>query len=166
MGLEVEIVGDRLECSVDCKQLWSTPIASIVLSAEYTTNEGPWLEDWYLVIKFVEEAHLMEVRIHDSVIGGFSVLLQALGPRMHTALDLGLVSSAEWNSRVMWPASLKDEKFFTLDPIAPMGMWEKLRYGCFGAQLSLSLTKPVQDRLRRYETQAKDAVDVEVKAKY
>ena len=34
---------------------WSLPISSTVLIAEYTTNEGPWCDDYFLVFVTIEK---------------------------------------------------------------------------------------------------------------
>jgi hypothetical protein len=152
MGLEVEIVDNTLECWVDGKLLWFTPIPAIVLIAEYNTNQGYWGDDSYVLIKSFERDKLLHVRIHDSVIGGHGVLLRALGEQLGAELDLKLPYEAAWNSRVMWPEAIKDEKLFTLDPIVPTDIWGRLRERWFGGQLSLAVTQPVQEYLKKYRT--------------
>jgi hypothetical protein len=155
MGLEVEIIVDNLECSIDGKRVWSTPIDAIVLIAEYTTNGGYWGDDSFLLIKSFEHGELIDVRVTDSVIGGLGVLLRALGERLGATLDLKLPYAVKWNSRVMWPEPVKGEKLFRFDAIVPVGIWAKLKDRFLGGSRGLAIAKPVQDYLRRYEAQPK-----------
>lgn len=151
MGLEVEIIADRLECSIDGKQVWSRPVTSIVLIAEYATNGGYWGDDSFLSVMFCEQGTFVDTAISDSVIGGHGVLLRALGDFLGAELDLKLPYSAKFASRVIWPEAIKDEKIYTFDPISPVGIWERLKARCFGTSLSLALTPPVLEYLRLVE---------------
>src|SRR5262249_25546280 len=59
MRLCLRVDGSSLECNDDSGfTRWSLSIQTIVLIAEYTTNEGPWLDDYFLVFVTVEEGKL------------------------------------------------------------------------------------------------------------
>jgi hypothetical protein len=48
--LKWDIEQSALECrNAENQLLWWIPVTNIVLMAEYTTNEGPWMDDYFLV---------------------------------------------------------------------------------------------------------------------
>jgi hypothetical protein len=147
MGMNLEIVDESIQCSRDGERLWRTAISDVVLLAEYTTSEGPWGDDYFLLVKSIENGHLMEARVTD-ISGGFEQFLVALSRYWKTPLQLGLVQSTEWSSRVLWPPTLAGEKYFKLTPVAPDGFWERVKFRALGTSLDLAVTEKVASYLK------------------
>lgn len=147
---QLRINGDSLECLESDQQIWRTPINALLLIAEYTTNAGPWGDDYFLNFWSWERGEFVR-----SAITAYAVDLnetfQILGRKLGTELKLELIGSTEWASRVMWPPQLTGYPYFTFREIPPANWREKLSYRCFGPMHEYSLTKEVQEFLERCE---------------
>src|SRR5215510_9545356 len=122
----------NLEC-LDAKgQLcWSLPVESLVLISEYTTDEGPYIDDYFLVFVTVEDGSLYFSTCSfysDGVDETFSILRERLG----SPIQLGLVDSTEWRSRVVWPVKIADSEYFTFMAVTADTLTEKLRKKLLG----------------------------------
>src|SRR5438477_5813616 len=92
-----------LEC-LDAKgtQSWTLPINSILLIAEYTTNEGPTIDDYFIVFVTAESNRLFFSSC-SFYVDGRDDALSVLQARLGSPIQLGLQGSTEWRSRVAWP---------------------------------------------------------------
>ena len=81
---------------------WSLPIGSIRLIAEYTTNEGPYVDDYFLVFVTAEDN-----KLYFSTCPGSSASIEEaidrLQQRLRSPISLELQGFTEWRSRVAWP---------------------------------------------------------------
>ncbi|SNS92486.1 hypothetical protein SAMN05421770_10394 [Granulicella rosea] len=132
---------------------WPPPPDSIVLIAEYTTDAGPFaVDDYFLVIHSLEA----EMSYRTVLSSNFEPLLRDLSKSWGTELSLALTSSTEWQSRVIWPVELQNQRYFKLTPVPSRSALEWLKSKVFGPALDLALTDEVrvyleQERLRRSE---------------
>jgi len=60
-SIRLAIQDQFLECFKDDQLAWRTPIASILLIAEYTTNEGPYVDDYFVELWSLENGTLFQV---------------------------------------------------------------------------------------------------------
>jgi hypothetical protein len=143
----LRITESNLEClDATGSKLWSLPIESIILVAEYTTNEGPYVDDYFLVFVTSEEGEL-----HFSTCsfysGGRDETLSALQQRLGSPISLGLQGSTEWRSRVAWPIKMAETEYFTFTEAPAKTMTEKLKKRLLGATQEYSISKPVREYL-------------------
>jgi hypothetical protein len=71
------------------KLLWTIPIDSLVLIAEYTMNEGPYVEDYFLVFVTSETGKLY-FSTCSFYSAGMEEAFAALQQRLDSPLSLGL----------------------------------------------------------------------------
>ncbi len=146
MELEIKCGAETIECRGGKESLWVVRSDAIVLIAEYTTNEGPWLDDWFLVLWELVGSKLfkVEVPVDASTKKMVSELLSKKGDHMTGA---ALVTSTDWRSRVIWPAFLKEARCLNLTPIPELGVvgWIKRKF--VGPSLDLNLTDEVRSYL-------------------
>jgi hypothetical protein len=93
---------------------WDLRIADLRLVGEATTDQGPFVDDWMLVLavdwKCWYEASMYVPNVADGV-----TAWEALGRAMGANLLPGLAGSADYASRVLWPESLEGRAVFTYE---------------------------------------------------
>jgi hypothetical protein len=107
---KLEITGETVWATLNGSPLWSFPRGSLILIGEYTTNEGPYVDDYFVEFVTIEngKATLSKISFYaEGMDEAFSVLQKALGQ----PLLLELYASTDWNSRVVWPPGLADRPF-------------------------------------------------------
>jgi len=79
---------------------WTLSVKDIVLMAEYTTNEAPFVDDYFLVFVTVENEKLYFASA-SFYSEGRDELIQQLAHEWAINIKPGLVNKADWNSRVV-----------------------------------------------------------------
>lgn len=128
------------------KLLWTLTIDSIVLIAEYTTNEGPHVDDYFLVFVTAEESKLF-FSTCSFYVGGRDEALSVLQERLGSPIQLGLQGSTEWRSQVVWPARMAGSEYFTFAAIPPKTLFERVKKRLLGPTQEYAISKPVRDYL-------------------
>lgn len=117
--VKLEIDGEVLKCR-DQKGtvVWETPISKIVLIAEYTSNEGPWIDDYYLHFWTNEGGQLFRctATLHAD---GRDEMLQSLSAKLGAKLELGLCDATWWTSRIVWPPELLGHVYYSFRESQP-----------------------------------------------
>ena len=86
-------------------------ISDTVVVGEYTTSDGPWFDDWFLVLVMKDGSwHSISqyAKNIEAVIAYLNKKFQA------DIVACSLVSSTSWNSVVLYPAHLKGKPLFNL----------------------------------------------------
>jgi hypothetical protein len=126
---------------------WSLPIPSTALIAEYTTNEGPQCDDYFLVFVTIEKD---TIYFHTASFyaAGRDETLAALKKLLGSTFELELTGSTEWDSRVMWPQEIAGNKYFQFKSVRPETMLQKVKGKLLGPSRECSIAKPIQEYLR------------------
>jgi hypothetical protein len=144
-----------LECRDSENRLkWTLAMKDIVLMAEYTTNEGPFVDDYFLVFVTVENEKLYFASA-SFYSDGRDEVIQQLARNWATNIELGLVRKTDWNSRVVWPSEMVGREYFEFKEVPPQGLIEKLRQFAFGPVYEYSPSQGVREFIRSYLPQAK-----------
>jgi hypothetical protein len=130
---------------------WSVEIKDIVLIAEYTTNEGPYVDDYYLVFVTIEDgkAYFASCSFY---VDGRDEVFHSLKEQFGIASEFGLLQSTEWASRVMWPVHLAGSDYFQFDEVKPVSLLEKLRKALIGPQLEYKLSISIREYIEAQKT--------------
>ena len=131
---------------------WELRIADLILIAEYTTNEGPYLDDYFLVFWVREKGGRLVTAGCTFYSEGRDEALAEMGQVLGTKLELGLVSSTEWNSRVIWPEALTGKPYYELTNVPRVGFWQEILSGFIGDALEYKVTGDVLAYLRGRQT--------------
>ncbi len=123
-------------------------MADIVLLAEYTTNEGPYGDDYFLVFVTIEDGQVLFAAASFYSDGRDEVIKQLAG-QWHVNIDLGLANSTEWKSRIMGPPELAGREYFEFREVAPKGFRERLSKRVFGPTYRYFLSKAARDFIGR-----------------
>lgn len=127
-------------------QRWTLSIDSILLIAEYTTNEGPHVDDYFLVFVTAEDSKLF-FSTCSFYVDGRDEALSVLQERLGSHIQLALQGCTEWKSRVAWPSTMAGTEYFTFKDIPPMGLLERVKKILFGPTQEYAISKPVREYL-------------------
>jgi hypothetical protein len=143
-----------LECYKNDQLLWRVPIASILLIAEYTTNEGSHVDDYFIQLWSLEEGIFYQCSTTFYAAGRDAAFLE-LATRLKADVSFGLTGSTEWTSRIMWPPEMAGNPYFAFHPLKPVTWWQKLSYRLFDTPQEYSLTEEVQAFLLKRKKNAR-----------
>ena len=129
--------------SLEPELSWSVEIDDILLIAEYTTNEGPYCDDYFLV--FVTRSYIYQCTFYAN---GTDMVIQTLSEMFNAPLQLKLCNSTDWNSRVIWPVHLEGSEYFQFTKVKPDSLLSKTRKTLLGSQLEYKLAEPIQAILK------------------
>jgi hypothetical protein len=144
------IENDGICCDVNGRRSWICPISKIVLIAEYTTNEGPWCDDYFLVFWTWEDDRLFRSQV-SFYANGRDEVIAALSRHLTSELKLDLIGSTDWKSRVIWPPQLADHPYFTFSEVLPKNWRERVRGRLLGQVQEYFASDEVCGYLRRYD---------------
>jgi len=137
----------NLEClGTSANPLWTVTIDSIILIAEYTTNEGPHVDDYFLVFVTAEENKLF-FSTCSFYVDGQDEALSDLQKLLGSSIQLSLQGSTEWRSQVVWPARIAGSEYFTFAEIPPKTLLERVKKSLLGPTQEYAISKPVRDYL-------------------
>jgi hypothetical protein len=148
MTLEVKdgVLASRFE-KHDGHGGWELRITDLVLIAEYTTNEGPYLDDYFLVFWVKQQGELLKAECSFYADGRDEALTE-VGRVLGTELELGLASSTEWNSRVVWPEALQGKPYYEFSNVPRVGFWQEILSGFIGDALEYKVTAELREYLK------------------
>lgn len=127
-------------------QGWSISISDIMLIAEYTTDEGPKADDYFLVFVTREQGEFYYSSV-TMYAAGIGESLTALENWVNCSLELRLNSSRGWNSRVLWPPEFAGSAYFSYEEVVPEGFWERLRSRVKGNRIECRVADPIIEYL-------------------
>ena len=127
-------------------QRWVLPIGSIVLIAEYTTNEGPHIDDYFLVFVTTEDNKLY-FSTCSFYSDGRDEALSGLQERLASPVQLGLQGSTEWRSRVVWPLIMAGSQYFTFTEVPAETLAQKLKKQLLGPTQECAISRAVREYL-------------------
>jgi hypothetical protein len=129
------ISGRTLHCRSDAADPgWSIRTGDIVLVAEYTTDAGPAVDDYFLVFVTREGAELFYSSVTMRATG-INPVVEELEKQLGGSLELKLYSSTRWASRVVWPPHLANVEYLEPEAVPqPDGLAERLLRSLRGVQ--------------------------------
>jgi len=125
--------------------IWSLSINELVLIAEYTTDCGPYDDDYFLVFVAFRQGKLDRVECPFSA-EGLQDAFGALSALLNADLQLQLCASVKWNSTVLWPAELKGVSYYDFRKSEPMTAWQSLKLSFF-PRMEMALSDNVKNYL-------------------
>jgi hypothetical protein len=144
----INVQDEYFECRNGDQLAWRIPIAAILLIGEYTNDEGPQRDDYFIDFWSFEEDTFYHSKV-TFYAAGRDVAFLALAKHLKADLNFGLIGSTEWASRIMWPPELAGRPYFTFRELKPSTWRQKLSYRCFGPALEYLLSEEVQTYLKQ-----------------
>ncbi|GAB2842160.1 hypothetical protein [Ferruginibacter profundus] len=144
----VSIDEDKISWKVQGEVILVIGINEIAVIGEYTTTDGPWFDDWFLV--FVKkDGSFFHIPFY---VDGRESLLNFLHSQLNADSVFGkLVGSTELRTVVDYPLGLQDQILFDLRPAKeynpPRTWFDKLLYGVglgkYNTEKEFILSEPV-----------------------
>jgi hypothetical protein len=136
-----------LDCFIKDQLTWHIPIRSLLLIAEYTTNEGPHIDDYFIEFWSLEDGSILKSSVSFYAEGRDSAFAM-IALQLKTDLSFGLTGSTEWKSRIMWPPDLAGHEYFEFRNIEPSDWRERISRQFLGPTQEYFLTAEVQSFLK------------------
>jgi len=144
---QLVLKGEHLEYKIaPSGRLWSLALSDVVALGEYTTDHGPYADDYFLVFVTVANGNVL---LHESSFyaHGRDDALTAIGNLLGAKIDLGLCNSAQWKSRVLFPTGLIGEAFYTFAILPASTVRDKLKKLLFINTLRLKISPAVWNHI-------------------
>jgi hypothetical protein len=94
---------------------WTVNLADVRLIGEYTTENGPFVGDYFLVFLTAEQSGWYEASLYAT---GLDSFLTELGVALGAPIRLALCGSTDWKTRAFWPPSVEGEPLLITVPRA------------------------------------------------
>lgn len=117
------IYNEAVVWELDGKTIATIPIYKIKLIAEYTTANGPFMDDWFMVF-YNERAEYFEVSMYAENI---QEMMDELGRSMGIKLFGTLFASADWKSNILYPTEFNGQELWTIVKTKPKSTFDKLK---------------------------------------
>jgi len=141
---------DKLVCKLmEGKVVWDVAIGALILIAEYTNNEGPMCDDYFLVFWCVEHGKLFKMECSFYAVDAIATM-ETLLKRLNASTTLGLASSTEWKSNILWPPKLAEKPYFEKIEVSPSTLKARVLKASFGPSFEFPPTLEVQTYLRGF----------------
>ncbi len=126
---------------------WQIPVSEIIAFGEYTTDNGPYIDDWFMVF-VTQDFNWVEA---SNYCGGSAAVRDELARRWGVESLYGkLWGHTEFASRVIWPLALADQRLFQFVE-RPQTIGQKIK--SFGIGLvDKDLTEQVKTQLQAAPT--------------
>lgn len=125
------------------KTLWCLPLSSVEIVGEYTTPNGSYIDDYFLV--FITQPN--KQHFHASFYAeGRNIVLNNLSQCFGNTIECGLSNSTQFASRCMWPPRLAGQKLFNFSPLPVLG-WKRIFSFIFAPERAFDFSKPVENHL-------------------
>ena len=113
------------------------PISDIKLIGEYTTENGPHLDDYFIVFYYSENSYAEISMYAENLIEMIDELETKIGGKLKSHLT----SSAVWNSNILWPNASKGETLWLTKRAKPENFNERMHLFFGGEKLEIELTE-------------------------
>ncbi len=115
----------------DGKLIWESQgerVGEIVMSdvrliGEYTTGEGPVIDDWFMVF-YMSKDDCKQISLY---VKGREEMLQLLSECMGSVVAPRLVGSTSWETTLLWPPEVAGQAMWNVEHLPPETLVEKLK---------------------------------------
>ena len=88
---------------------WELPVSEVTVIGEYTNEDGPFADDYFLVFLSRNESWWFEGSFYGE---GRDEVLHELSTLLGSEISLGLSHTTTFTSRILWPEKMRGEAFF------------------------------------------------------
>jgi hypothetical protein len=91
---------------------------------EYTTENGPLVDDWFLVLVCKEGTGWFEISMYAE---GIPELFRQLSAALGAIIEMGLANKTDFSSHIIWPPSIAGRPLFHFTPVAARSVFHWLK---------------------------------------
>ena len=93
---------------------FSVPLSEVAVIGEFTTDNGPVIDDWFWVFVPRSGVEWFEASMYAEGIESFR---EHISTALGSTIIGGLAASTDFASRIIWPSALADRPLFTFSPV-------------------------------------------------
>jgi hypothetical protein len=133
---KIELVDGIIRYQSEFFGTWTLPASEVFLFGEYTTDQGPVIDDWFMVFVPAGKREWYEASVYAE---GADQFRSQLAAQLNVDTLYGeLASHTDYASRIIWPSQLAGRPLFKFEEVN-MSLWEKVvRLGCGQIRFSFS----------------------------
>ena len=124
---------------------FAVPLNELAAVGEYTTDNGPLVDDWFLVFVRKDSADWLEASMYAE---GTAEFLEQLSVTLGIAIETRLAASTDFTSRVIWPESIACRPLFDFRPVAATNFLHRLKLAII-PEITLQLSADVRSTVRQ-----------------
>jgi hypothetical protein len=103
---------------------FSIPLAEVAVIGEFTTDNGPVIDDWFLVFAPRHGSEWFEASMYADGIESFRNQLSAT---LGSSIIGRLAASTDFASRIIWPVGFADRPLFSFSPVTASGFLRRIK---------------------------------------
>jgi hypothetical protein len=125
------------------KVIGTIPLNKVKAIGEYTTSEGPLVDDWFYLF-FISQNDIRQVSAYAT---NLNSVLESLSAKYKCDIIGHLSHSTTFESNVIWPTQLRGQKVYeALATDGPKTVWERIKF-TFGQNVEMVLTNELRKHL-------------------
>lgn len=103
--------------------VWTVPLHRLRVIGEYTTDGGPWVDDYFIVLVAADPFETLVAPVEAE-----GALLADMSEHLGVVLSHGLANRTDLASRVLWPPELRDRPVFDFHPVPRSpSLWSRVK---------------------------------------
>jgi hypothetical protein len=147
----IRLEADKIVYAETGTELWRVPVSSVSVVGEYTTQNGPYVDDYFLVFVTSPGGNHFHASFYAE---GRDSLLAELQDKFGATFECGLANSTNLVSRCIWPNELLGKSLFRFTRLPNGGGWKRLR-----CALSPEYAFDFTDEIQSYLASSKHKID-------
>ena len=125
----IQLDGTRITYTSPVYGSFSIPLSEVAVIGEFTTDNGPFIDDWFLVFVLRDGSDWFEASMFAE---GIEPLRQQLSETLGASFGGdSLVFSTDFASRIVWPPALVGRPLFAFSPDKGSGVFGRIRLAIF-----------------------------------
>lgn len=106
---QISLENEAIVYSIPEKTVWRIPVADVRVIGEFTTANGPYVDDYFFVFVTADKSSWNCASFYAE---GRIKFLGELSQKLGRKLECGLCNSTSVRSRVIWPSNLDGHPLF------------------------------------------------------
>jgi hypothetical protein len=103
---------------------FSIALSDVALIGEFTTESGPFIDDWFMVFVPCSRPDWFEASMYAQ---GGKEFREQLSSALASPIHGSLAASTNFCSRIIWPTDFADRPLFTFAPVKDPGVFRRLQ---------------------------------------
>ncbi|MBC6113148.1 hypothetical protein ACFOG5_19600 [Pedobacter fastidiosus] len=103
----IKLLNQHVIRTVGSQTIFTIPVEEIKAIGEFTTAEGPFLDDWFITLITKNRCYDISMNIN-----GIDDLLINLEMVFRIKLSCQLTNSTSWKTRIMYPEKLEEKELY------------------------------------------------------
>lgn len=141
---KIYVKGSTLYYECKGEVFFELELENVKLIGEYTNDQGPFFDDWFLVFVDVQNRSFKVSMYSENIENTIDEIVKFF----QFERTLSLVNSADWKSVILWPERMKGKEFLQLIQVKPTTFLGKIG-AIFGLKRTgLDVTDEVKEFLK------------------